>query len=303
MIRKTLPFITATFLVFGLFLVACESGQETAPASQATMDEPAPAVEIAEEEMQNEGEEPAADNGLPDLGGREITVAVENAYLPFNYIDPGTGEPAGWDYDVWNEICSLINCTPVFIETGWGGMIQAVAESQFDAAANGIALTEERAKLVDYSEIYMNIDQRLLVRMDEAVIDSIEDFAADESLVIGAKIGTKNYETVLEYVAVERIDTVEQFPFAVRALVAGDTDAVIIDEVAGLGYTGANADELKLVGPAITSEQLGFIFPMGSDLVEPVNAALDELKANGFLQAINARYFGPEFDLTHDDLY
>jgi polar amino acid transport system substrate-binding protein len=304
MVRKTFPLVAATFFVLGLFLVACDNGvQETAPASQATMEEPVPAVEAAEEETQSEDEEPAADSELPDLGGREITIAVENAYLPFNYIDPDTGEPAGWDYEVWNEICALINCMPVFIETGWAGMIQAVAESQFDTAANGIAVTEERAEIVDYSEIYMNIDQRLLVRLDETGIDSIEDFVADESLVIGAKIGTKNHETVREYLAEERIDTVEQFPFAVRALIAGDTDAVIIDEVAGQGYTGDKANVLKLVGPAISSEQLGFIFPKGSDLVDPVNAALNELKANGFLQAINAQYFGPDFDLTHEDLY
>src|SRR3990172_1341494 len=45
--------------------------------------------------------------GLPDLGGREVTVTVENAYLPFNYIDPVSAEPAGWDYEVWNEMCRV----------------------------------------------------------------------------------------------------------------------------------------------------------------------------------------------------
>ena len=70
---------------------------------------------------------------LPDLDGLEVTIAVENAYLPFNYIDPETGEPAGWDYVVWDEICNLLNCVPVYIEAGWEGMIQAVADGQFDA--------------------------------------------------------------------------------------------------------------------------------------------------------------------------
>jgi polar amino acid transport system substrate-binding protein len=267
------------------------------------MQEAVPVVEAAAEETQNDEEEPVTESGLPDLNGREITIAVENAYLPFNYIDPAAGEPAGWDYDVWNEICSLINCTPVFIETAWAGLIQSVADGQFDAAANGIAITDERAKIVDYSEVYMTIDQRLLVRMDETGIGSIEDVVADESLILGAKVGTKNYETVREYLAEERIQTVEQFPFALQALVTGETDAVIIDEVAGQGYFGENADVLKLVGPALSSEQLGFIYPKGSDLVEPVNAALNELKANGFLQALNTQYFSPEFDITYNDLY
>ena len=71
-----------------------------------------------------------------------VRVAVENAYLPFNYIDPETGEPAGWDYEVWDEICRRLGCTPDYVETSWEGMIQAVADGQFDAAADGITITE-----------------------------------------------------------------------------------------------------------------------------------------------------------------
>jgi polar amino acid transport system substrate-binding protein len=72
--------------------------------------------------------------------------------------------------------------------------------------------------------------------------------------------------------------------------------------VAGQGYLGENADSLKLVGPSLSSDQLGFIFPKGSDLVEPVNAALLEIMGNGFLEEVNSRYFGPDFNITYDDL-
>jgi len=196
----------------------------------------------------------------------------------------------------------LLNCTPVYIESGWEGMIQAVADGQFDAAADGITITEDRAEIVDFSKGYINIEQRLLVRIDEDRIESIEDIVANEDLVLGTQVGTTNYETATTYLPEERIQAFEQFPFAVQALVAGDVDAVIIDETAGLGYQGENADELKLIGPSMSSDQLGFIFPLGSDLVEPVNMAFDELKANGFLQEQNAFFFGPDFDVTYDDL-
>ena len=175
---------------------------------------------------------------LPDLGGREVTIAVENAYLPFNYIDPETGEPAGWDYDVWDEICRLLNCTPVYVEASWEGMIQAVADGQFDAAADGITITEDRAEIVDFSEGYINIEQRLLVRIDEDRIESIEDIVDNEDLVLGTQMGTTNYETATNYLPEDRIQAFEQFPFAVQALIAGDVDAVIIDETAGQGYSG-----------------------------------------------------------------
>jgi polar amino acid transport system substrate-binding protein len=247
---------------------------------------------------------PEEDEGaaLPDLDGREVTIAVENAYLPFNYIDPATSEPAGWDYDVWNEICATINCTPVYVEAGWEGMIQAVADGQYDAAADGITITDDRAEIVAFSDGYINIDQRLLVRVDEDRIESIDDIVADENLLLGTQTGTTNYETAASYLPEERIQAFEQFPFAVQALISGDIDAVIIDEVAGQGYLGENADKLKLVGPSMSSDQLGFIYPLGSDLVEPVNAALQELMANGFLEEINLQYFGPGFDITYDDL-
>ena len=247
-------------------------------------------------------EESEAGMALPDLEGREITIAVENAYLPFNYIDPTTSEPAGWDYDVWNEICALVNCTPVYIEAGWEGMIQAVADGQYDAAADGITITDDRREIVDFSMGYINIDQRLLVRVDEDRITSIEDIVANEDLILGTQTGTTNYETAKSFLPESRIQAFEQFPFAVQALIAGDIDAVIIDEVAGQGYLGENADKLMLVGESMSSDQLGFIFPLGSDLVEPINAALQELMANGFLQNVNAQYFGPDFDITYEDL-
>jgi len=280
---KKLLWILTILVISSLLLVACGGAEPEAPAEEP-MEEP--------EEM-----------GLPDLGGREVTIAVENAYLPFNYIDPDTGEPAGWDYDVWNEICVVINCTPVYVEAAWEGMIQAVADGQFDAAADGITITEERDEIVDFSMGYVAIEQRLLVRIDEDRIESIDDIVADEGLKLGTQTGTTNYATAATFLPEERINAFEQFPFAVQALIAGDIDAVILDEIAGQGYLGENADALKLVGPSMSSDHLGFIYPSGSDLVEPVNAALEELMKNGFLEEVNAEYFGPDFSVTYDDLF
>ena len=239
---------------------------------------------------------------LPDLGGQVVTVAVENQYLPFNYIDAATGEPEGWDYVVWEEICVLLNCTVEFVEASWEGMIQAVADGQFDAAGDGITITEERAEVVDFSVGYISIEQRLLVRLDETRFDKIEDIVADETLKLGTQSGTTNYETASSYLADDRISAFETFPFAVQALLAGDIDAVMIDEVAGLGYQGANADKLLVVGPSMSSDVLGFIYPLGSELVDPVDLAIGELAKSGKLNEINMEYFGPSFTVTYDDI-
>ena len=81
---------------------------------------------------------------LPDLGGREITVAIENQYPPYNYINDA-GEAVGWDYDTFRDICRLLNCVPVFIETAWDGMLIAIANGEFDVAADGITFTPEKS--------------------------------------------------------------------------------------------------------------------------------------------------------------
>lgn len=247
---------------------------------------------------------PAGDSSgeLPDLGGREVTIAVENAYLPFNYISLSTGEPGGWDYDAWNTICERLNCTPVYVEAAWEGMIQAVADGQYDAAADGITITPDRQEIVDFSDGYISIEQRILVRIDEERFSSAEELAADAALTVGSQPGTTNYETAVALVGADRVQAFEQFPFAVQALIAGDIDAVIMDETAGLGYVGVNSDQLKLVGESLSSDQLGFIFPKGSDLVEPVNMALQSMREDGTLQTLADQYFTDKFTLTYDDI-
>lgn len=244
----------------------------------------------------------SADTAVVDLDCRTVTIAVENAYLPFNYISLETGEPGGWDYDTWEEICTRLHCIPVFVEAAWDGMIQAVADGQFDAAGDGITNTPDRQEIVDFSIGYIQIQQRLLVRVGETRFSSIEEFADDLSLVMGTQVSTTNYETAVKYLPEDRIKAFEQFPFAIQALIAGDVDAVIIDEIVGMGYQGENTEQLDLIGPSISSDELGFIFPKGSALVGPVNQALEAMIADGTLAALNEQYFGPSFALTEEDI-
>ncbi len=305
--RKERWLIVLLLLVTGA-LVACAGAATPAPVEEPAAEEPVaeePAEEPAEEVPiagMERGCLGTAEDAIIDLECREITVAIENAYLPFNYVDIETGQPGGWDYDVIDELCTRLHCQPIYVEAAWEGMIQAVSDGQFDMAADGITITEDRAEIVDFSIGYINIEQRLLVRLGEDRFSSIEEFAEDDSLVMGTQTGTTNYETAVRFLPEGRVSAFEQFPFAVQALIAGDVDAVIIDEVAGQGYLGENADLLELIGPSISSDQLGFIFPKGSDLVEPFNEAIRSMMADGSLQEINAFYFGPEFDLTYDDI-
>ncbi|MFW5748954.1 MAG: transporter substrate-binding domain-containing protein [Chloroflexota bacterium] len=230
---------------------------------------------------------------LPDLEGRTITVAVENAYPPFNFIDED-GNAIGWDYDTINEICARLNCVPEFIETSWDGMILAVSNGEFDMAADGITITEERAEIVDFSRGYVTLEQVLLTRADEDRFSTVEEFLADESFTIGVQPGTTNFFTAVDLLGEDsdRIIAFETFQIAVLALISGDIDAAIMDDVAGQGYVGANPEAVKITGEPLTApEELGFIYPMGSDLVEPINMALDSMEADGTLLELNLEWF------------
>ena len=114
---------------------------------------------------------------LPDLGGREITVAVENAYPPYNFINPA-GEAVGWDYDTFRDICRLINCVPVFVETAWDGMLVAIANGEFDVAADGITYTADRDETVDFSQLYQAYDETLLIKSDETRFATVAELLA-----------------------------------------------------------------------------------------------------------------------------
>ncbi len=241
-------------------------------------------------------------DGLPDLGGREVTVAIENAYLPFNYIRLDNGQAEGWDYDTLDEICKRLNCKPVYQEIGWENMIAAVAEGQFDVAADGITITDERARVVDFSQGYIAVDQRIMVRLDETRFVKVDDFKGSNDAKLGTQKGTTNYDEAVKLVGEDRVVALDTFGDAVQALIAGDVDGVVIDSTAGQGYVGVNADKIKMIDGTLVGQELGFVFPKGSALVEPFNAALTAMKGDGTLETINAKWFGPDFVMTYDDI-
>ena len=226
----------------------------------------------------------------PDLGGRTITIAVENAYLPFNYIPAGSTEPAGWDYEAFAAICETINCTPEFVQMQWDPMIDQVSQGVVDTAGDGISITDERKEKVDYSDAYMVVEQKFIARLDDdRYADSIA--VIDSDAVVGTQVGTTNYELGVERVGDARIDAYEQFGVAVQALIQGDVDAVIIDDTAGQGYIGVNADQTKLLPDELQSDPLGFIYPKDSDLIDPVNAVLKDMMEDGTLDDLFKKWF------------
>ncbi len=235
-----------------------------------------------------------------DLGGREVTIAVENLYPPFNFIPEGSTEGAGWDYDVWREICTRLNCTPVFVEATWPDLIIETGQGQFDTAADGISITEERKDTVAFSDPYMTVEQKLMIRLDEDRYGTVQAFLDDLDARLGTQVGTTNEllgsEILADFGGDGRLDAFESFPVAVLALINGDVDAVIIDDTAGQGFKGVNADVLKLIDESLQSDPLGFIYEHDSELIDPVNKVLKEMMEDGTLDRLAVTWF-VEFEL------
>jgi polar amino acid transport system substrate-binding protein len=233
---------------------------------------------------------------LPDLGGREVVVVTENAYPPLQFVDPKSGEAIGWEYDAMREIARRLNFTLRFENSSWDAMIPAVSEGQYDIGMTGITIRDDRAEKVDFSDPYMRSETRMLVRADEDRFTDAASFRAFEEGLIGAQPGTTPfYVAVYEVLdgdeANPRIKLFETFGAGVQALRAGDVDLVLTDSTGGEGTVAANPGRLKLIGGPMGTEEFGFIFPKGSELVAPVNAAIAELKADGTFDALNQKWF------------
>ncbi|MVA96504.1 transporter substrate-binding domain-containing protein [Nitratireductor sp. CAU 1489] len=233
---------------------------------------------------------------VPDLGGRTVVVVTENAYPPLQFVDPKTGEQIGWEYDAMAEMAKRLNFSVEYQNTSWDAMIQAVSDSQYDLGMTGITIRDDRKEKVDFSDPYMHSEMRMLVRADEERFADEKEFAAKDDLLIAAQPGTTPfYVSVYDVLdgdeANPRIKLFETFGATVQALRAGDVDLVLTDGVAANGYVAASDGKLKVIGGPLGSEDFGFIFPKGSDLVEPFNAAITAMKADGTIDALNKKWF------------
>ena len=235
-------------------------------------------------------------SGLPDLKGRTIVAVTENAYTPLNFVDAKTGKAMGWEYDATEEIARRLNAKVEWKITSWDTMIQAVRDGQFDVGMDGITINDERKGQVDFSDPYMVSEQFMLVRGDETRFADEKAFGADPKLLIGSQAGTTNFYVGVYNVldgdeANPRIKLFETFGAAVQALLANDVDMVLMDKASSKGYVGANPGKLKLVGGPLGTEEFGFIFKKGSDLVGPFNAAIAKMRDDGTLDKLDTKWF------------
>jgi len=230
---------------------------------------------------------------LPDLKGREVLVVSSNDYTPFTFVDPTSSKNVGYEYELIKQICWRLNCFTTNQSGEWPALLVSVSQGQYDVGMVGISITEERKAQVDFSDPYIVVDSRFLVRADETRFTDSASFKANADLKIGTQAGTTG-----QFVAEgllgeknERIKFYDNFGIAVQALLKGDVDAVVSDVAAGRGYIGVNQGKLKLMDESLATDPIGMIFKKGSVLVAPFNQALASMKADGYLGYLENKWF------------
>lgn len=230
----------------------------------------------------------------PNLGGRTLRVATDATYPPFESIDTSTNQIVGFDVDLFNAICGLVNCQAEYISTAWDGIFVALQAGEYDAVMGGASITEERENVMDFTDPYLTQNMSIVIRSENEGW-TLEAFLANSELKVGTVTGTTNADWAKENLPRERVALYDTFPATALALSNGDIDGIVIDNTAANGLVQANAGQIIVGIKDITDgDPLGFVFQEGSDLVDAFNYGLTKMRANGSLQALITKWFTQE---------
>ncbi|KSV66851.1 hypothetical protein N183_32865 [Sinorhizobium sp. Sb3] len=211
-------------------------------------------------------------------GERDLVLANEGGFPPFNSI-AADGNLQGFDIDIGNAICKIIEAKCTFVTNEWSGIIPALEAKKFDVIIGGMGITEERKKHVIFSEPYARYPSRFGVLKGKEFDLSPEALGAK---VIGVQQGTTN----AKYIETFYIDaTVRRYPSTdalISDLKAGRIDAIFGGTEQFKEKSTADAPLVEIGPPIAVSEGIGIAFrPEDTALRDKFNDALRALRDNG----------------------
>jgi len=236
----------------------------------------------------------SGDGGGTTSGGGdvpdEVTVASNIAYPPFEFNEGG--EPTGFDIDLMNEIGERAGFEVDYQNVRFDGIVGGLASGQYEVAISAMTITPDRQEEVAFSEPYFNADQSLLVQQDSG-IQSTDDLGEATVGVESGTTGALEAQDLEEQGSVGNVRTFNTITDAFNALENGQVDAVINDFPVSQDRV-EQSEGLEIVQNIPTGEQYGIAFPEDSELVQPVNEALAEIKEDGTYAQIYEKWFGQE---------
>ena len=239
----------------------------------------------------------AADQLAAIQANGKLVVALEGAWQPWSYHDE-SDTLVGYDVEVSRAIAEKLGAEPEYVESDWDSLFAGLDAGRFDIVCNGVEVTDERAKTYNFTTPYGYIHTALAVRKDNEDIKSFEDLKGKTT---ANSLASTYMELAESYGAtVQGIDTLEE---TIQLLTAGRIDATLNADVSFYDYLNVHPDaDFKLVAQTEDASHVAIPVRKGDDsasLLEAINTAIEELRADGTLKALGEKYFGQ--DISSED--
>ena len=236
---------------------------------------------------------PAAGDQLSNIqSSGKLIVALEGAWQPWSFHDE-SDTLVGYDVEVSRAIAEKLGVEPEYVESDWDSLFAGLDAGRYDIVCNGVEVTDERAKTYDFTEPYGYIHTALAVRNDNEDITSFEDLKGKTT---ANSLASTYMELAESYGAtVQGIDTLEE---TIQLLTAGRIDATLNADVSFYDYLNVHPDaDFKLVAQTEDASHVAIPLRKGdasATLLEAINTAIEELRADGTLKELSEKYFGQD---------
>ena len=280
--KKALSLMTAAALV--LSLAACGSTASSAASSEAASPEAA-SSDAASSEAASETE--TAELSTVEPG--KLIMSTNAAFPPYE-MTTDSGEFEGIDIETAQAIADKLGLELQIDDMDFDAALLAVQQGKADMVMAGVTVTDERQNVMDFTDSYATGIQSIIVK-DDSDIASVDDLAGKK---IGTQRGTTGYLYCSDDFGDENVVAYDNGLTAVQMLNNGQVDCVVIDNAPAKEFIAANPG-LKLLDTAYVEESYAIGVGKGNtELKDAINTALEELKADGTLQAIVDKYITAE---------